>query len=139
MIQRLSGQLPSWARLTHPVLRYEIGKVQPPPRRVRLLRALGVVLLGMVLIVAGYLIATNLLTRPAGPSLTESINAVIFWPLLSIQLIARIAALSLTANAVQDEVRRQNWDNLRATSLGAELALRARWASVFYRLRGLLG
>src|SRR5215207_5456615 len=139
MIQRLSGQLPTWARSSHPVLRYELGKVQRPSRRVRLLRAFSVVMLGLLLVVGGYLAATGLLARPAGQSLTEIANAILFWPLLVIQVILRIGALMLTSSAVSDEVRRQNWDNLRATTAGAELALRARWAVVFYRLRGLLG
>jgi hypothetical protein len=139
MIRRLSAQLPIWARTTHPVLRYELGKVRPPSQRARFGRALVVVLVALLLGGGGYLIATGLLTHPAGTSLTETVNAIVFWPLLVIQFIARIAALTLTSNAVSDEVRRQNWDNLRATSLGAELALRARWASVFYRLRGILG
>lgn len=139
MIRRLSGQLPVWARSTHPVLRYELGKSPRPPLRVRLLRALGVVLLGIVLIVGGYLAATGFLTRAAGQSLTETVNAIVFWPLLVIQVLARIGALTLTSNAVSEEMRRQNWDNLRATPVGADLVLRARWALVFYRMRGVLG
>jgi hypothetical protein len=136
MIQRLSGQLPTWARPSHPVLRYELGKVQRASRRVRLLRAFGVVMLGLLLVVGGYLAATGLLARPAGQSLTEIANAILFWPLLVIQVILRIGALMFTSNAVSDEVRRQNWDNLRATTAGAELALRARWAVVFTGCEG---
>jgi hypothetical protein len=138
MIQRFAGQLPTWARPGHPVLRYELGKIQRPPARVRYVRALMVVLLGLLLVAGGYIAATSFLTQPAGQSLTESLNAIVFWPLLIVQIIAGFAALALTANAVSDEMRRQNWDNLRATTAGAELAMRARWASVFYRIRGLL-
>ena len=139
MMRNLAGQLPVWARPGHPMLRYELGKSRRPSLRGRLLRALGVVLLALLLVSGGYLIATGFLTHPAGQSATESLNAIVFWPLLVVQVITRIAALSLTSNAVGDEVRRQNWDNIRATPAGAELALRARWAGVFYRLRGLLG
>ncbi len=139
MMRYFAGQLPTWARPSHPVLRYELGKAQRPRLRVRLLRALGVVLLGVLLVLGGYLIATGFLSHPAGQSATESINAIVFWPLLVVQVLTRVLAVGLTSNAVGDEVRRQNWDNLRATPAGAELALRARWAGVFYRLRGLLG
>jgi hypothetical protein len=138
MIQRLTGQLPSWARTEHPVMRYELGKSLPPRRRARFLRALGVVLGGMLLLVVGYLVATHLLQHATGQNITESASAVLFWPLLAVQILTRIASLTLTASAVSDEMRRQNWDNLRATERGAELSMRARWAAVFYRLRGLL-
>ncbi|MFO7321782.1 MAG: hypothetical protein DIU68_008630 [Chloroflexota bacterium] len=139
MIRRMAGQLPAWARPEHPVLRYELGKSKRLSTRARLLRlaamAIGVILLG----VAGYLIATGLLTHPPGQSVTESIHAVMFWPLLAVQFLTGIAALTLTASTVADEIQRRNWDNLRSTALGAELALHARWAATFYRLRYLLG
>lgn len=138
MITRLSGQLPVWARPGHPVLRYELGKIQRPPLRVRLLRAFLIVLLGFILAGGGYFVATNFLTQPAGQSLTESANAIVYWPMLVVQVLAGFSALALTAGTVSEEIRRQNWDNLRATTAGAELTLRARWASVFYRIRGLL-
>ena len=109
------------------------------PWRARYARALGVVLGGGVLLLIGVLIATNLLRRPAGQTPVELINAVVFWPLLVLQLILSVAALTSTSNFVSDEMRRQNWDNLRATEHGAEMSMRARWVAVFYRLRGLVG
>ncbi len=139
MLQRLTRQLPLWARPEHPVLRYELGKVQRAPRRVRLLRALGIILLALALVVGSYVVATGFLTRPLGQSLTESLSAIVLYPLLILQVITRVAAVGLTANVVSEEARRQNWDNIRATPTGAELALRASWAAVFYRLRALLG
>jgi hypothetical protein len=42
-------------------------------------------------------------------------------------------------NTVSEQKRRMAWDNLRATEGGAGIALRAKWASVYYRLRLLLG
>ena len=45
----------------------------------------------------------------------------------------------LTVNTVSEQKRRMAWDNLRATEGGAGVALRAKWASVYYRLRLLLG
>jgi hypothetical protein len=136
MLQRITGPLPAWARRDHPVLRYEIGRRPPPARRARLLRAfVNIVGIG-VLILIGVLTATNLGTQPAGAHPTDILNNVLYIPLLAIQALLSIAALAQTAGAVGDEVRRQNWDNLRATPAGAELAFRARWAAAFYRLRG---
>jgi hypothetical protein len=139
MIQRLSAQLPLWMQSRHPVLRYELGKAQRVSRRTRLFRLFVVALVAALLMISGYIIATGFNSRPAGQSLTESINAVIFWPTLVLQVILGILAFALTGNAVDEEIRRNNWDNLRATIRGAELSLRTRWAAVFYRLRGLLG
>lgn len=139
MIQRFTGQLPTWARPDHPVLRYELGTVVRPSRKVRYARALGVIMLGGLLLLAGYFAATQWLRNPAGENHVEIVNNVLFWPLLVVQVLLRIVAVTLTSNTVADEIRRQNWDSLRATPFGAELAMRARWATVFYRLRGLLG
>jgi len=121
------------------MLRYELGKSPEPRRTIRLLRALGVVLLFGVLAGAGYLIATNMLTQPAGQTLVESLHYVAYFPLIFLQFAAGTAAFTMTADVVGEELRRQNWDNLRATANGAEIALRARWFAVFFRLRGLIG
>jgi hypothetical protein len=139
MIQRFTGQLPTWARPDHPVLRYELGTIARPSWRVRYARAAGVILIGALLLLGGYFAATQLLRSPAGENGVEIMNNVLFWPLLIVQILLRIVAVTLTSNTVADEIRRQNWDSLRATPFGAELAMRARWATVFYRLRGLLG
>lgn len=139
MIQRFTGQLPAWARPEHPVLRYELGSTARPSWKVRYARAFGVVVLGALLLMVGYFAATGLMRNPAGENPVEIMNNVLFWPLLVLQVLLRIVAVTLTSNTVADEIRRQNWDSLRATPFGAELAMRARWATVFYRLRGLLG
>jgi hypothetical protein len=138
MLQRLAIQLPEWARSDHPLLRYELGQIQQPSRRTRYLRAAAFWGLLIVLFWGGYAIATGFFQNAAGQSPTESAMAIFFWPTLVIQLILQIAALTLTVNTVSDQRRRQTWDNLRATEDGAGLALRARWATVYYRLRVLL-
>jgi hypothetical protein len=141
LIRRFGIQLPDWARREHPMLRYELARnsTRTLPKSRQYLRALGVVLLGLLLLAAGYLRATDLLRQPAGQNLTEEVLAVVFWPLLIVQVVLRIAALVLTGGVISEEKRRQSWDNLRATESGAALTLRTRWASIFYRLRGLLG
>jgi hypothetical protein len=135
MIRRLTTQLPPWARTSHPVLRYELGKQRQTTRTRRILNALVIVVGLAVLYGGGYLLATNFGQQAAGQNLTEEVANIVFWPTLILQVFLRIGALTLTAGAVSEEKRRQTWDNLRATQSGAELALRTRWAAVFYRLR----
>ncbi len=137
--QRFARQLPDWARRAHPALRYELGHEAPRPARSRYLRALLVVLAGLVLFGLGYLLATRFLTQDAGDNVLDALHRTLYSPALALQAVLIAAAFSLTIGKVAREVRRQNWDNVRATPDGADLALRARWAAVFYRLRGLLG
>ncbi|MCC6801550.1 MAG: hypothetical protein IT319_01600 [Anaerolineae bacterium] len=139
VVRLFIGQLPPWARRDHPVLRHELGAAERPPWRVRYGRAL-VVMLGLgTLLMIGLLTATGFLRRPAGQTTIETINAVLFWPVIALQLILTIAALASTSTFVSEEMRDQNWDSLRVTEHGAEMSMRARWVAVFYRLRGLLG
>lgn len=136
--QRLARQLPEWARRNHPALRYELGAPVKRPARARYLRAAGVVLALLLLGLAGYVIAVGLGTREAGSNPLEALQNTLYWPTLALQFILVAAAFSLTIGKVARETRRLNWDNFRATPDGADLTLRARWAAVFYRLRGLL-
>lgn len=139
MFQRLTAQLPDWARPTHPLLRQELNPSQPlPSRRVRLLRALSYVVVLLLLLAGGVLIATGLGQQEAGQNPLEGGHAILYWPLIVIQVGMQIGALMLTANTVSAERMRQTWDNLRATEKGAELAMQTRWAAVFYRLRGVM-
>lgn len=136
----LIGDLPAWMRRDHPVTRYELGVNQRRPLAARLLRALGVIVAGMVLVVIGILIATGLLTSSPGQTPVQIVNAILYFPTLALQLVVSAIAVTSTAGVIAEEQRRQNWDTLRATEGGAGLRLRARWsAAVFYRLRGLLG
>ncbi|MFN8378174.1 MAG: hypothetical protein U0452_05835 [Anaerolineae bacterium] len=136
--QRLAHQLPDWARRNHPALRYELGAPVKRSAQSRYLRALGLVIGLLVLGVAGYAIATGLGFREAGSNPLEALQNTLYWPTLILQLVLIAAAFSMTIGKVARETRRLNWDNFRATPDGADLTLRARWAAVFYRLRGLL-
>ncbi len=138
MIQRLAVQLPGWASRSHPILRYELSRAPRLSKRAQYFRALWIILLALGLASGGYLIATNFLRQPAGQNLTEQVLAVVFWPLLVVQVGMRISTILLTGGVISEEKRRQTWDNLRATEAGAELTLRTRWASVFYRMRPVL-
>lgn len=141
MMRLLSAQLPFWARPGNPVLRYELGKAQRSSARTRYLRALTIVIIGILVLLIGYVSAVEEVAPETLDTLplTEAMLTVLYWPVLVMQIVLVVGAITLTANTVDDEKRRQTWDNLRATESGAAMAFRARWASVFYRLRGLLG
>jgi hypothetical protein len=138
MLSRIFS-LPDWARPQHPVLRYVLGNIPQPSRRARVGRIILMVLLGVLLVLGGYILATGYLQNPLGTHFTDSLLAVVFRPTIVIQVIVSVAALGLTAGAVSEEQRRQTWDSLRSTREGIQLTLRARWIAVFYRLRGLIG
>lgn len=139
MLQRLGLQLPDWASPKHPHMRYELNQPSAASRRTRYIRAVGISFVIVLLFVGGYLLGTNFLQTVPGQSLTESMMAVLFWPTFGLQLLLSFAAMILTVNTISELKRRQAWDNLRATEGGTQIALRAKWASVYYRLRLLLG
>jgi hypothetical protein len=120
-------------------LRYVLGNIPQPSVRARAGRIFLLVLLGVLLVLGGYVLATEYLQSPLGQHLTDSLLAVVFRPMIVLQVVVSVAALSLTAGAVSEEQRRQTWDSLRSTREGIQLTLRARWIAVFYRLRGLIG
>lgn len=135
----LIGDLPDWAHPKNPLLRYQMMRSQPKTALIGRLRWLGWGLSVIVLVGAGYYIATNGLQVPAGENATQSIWQILVIPLIVIQVVMRVVALSIGANAIAEERRKQTWDNLRATENGAEMALRTRWVAVLYRLRGWIG
>jgi len=139
MLQRLGMELPEWAQAKHPHIRYELGQTTRSSRRLKYAQAIGYSLVVVVLFVGGYFVGTNFLQNVPGQSLTESAMAILFWPTFVLQIILQFAAMTLTVNTVSEQKRRMAWDNLRATEGGAGVALRAKWASVYYRLRLLLG
>jgi hypothetical protein len=135
MIEFLLGPLPDWAKEGHPFLRYELRARRP---RRRVLFWLGICMAILVLGAIGFLTATQFLAEPLSPNLTESANRLLYAPAFILQIIIILATYSLTSGAIGEAVRRQQWDSLRATELGAGLAIRTRWAAAFYRLRPLL-
>lgn len=140
MLQRFfSIQLPDWAQSKHPHVRYELGQSSQSVRRRNYMKAAGFSLIIVLLYFGGYLIGTNYLQSAPGQNLTESAIAILFWPTFALQLILQFAAMIMTINTVTEQRRRLAWDNLRATEGGAGLALRARWATIYYRLRVILG
>lgn len=126
-------QVPPWAHPQHPVMRTVMGYTS----RTKLTRRLLVVVLLLVItgasVAAGYVIA-NSTTENNEPT----INEILYWPLVAGQTIAMLLAIAMTTNAVTVERQKQTWDSLKLSLAGVGLTLRARWASVFYRLAWLL-
>lgn len=140
MLQRFfSIQLPDWAQSKHPHVRYELGQSSTTTRGRNYLRATLFSFVVVLLFVGGYVVGTNFLQSAPGQNVTESAMAVLFWPTFVIQLILQLAAMLMTVNTVTEQKRRLAWDNLRATEVGTGLTLRARWATIYYRLRIILG
>lgn len=140
MMKVIFGELPEWAKRSNPLLRYELvrseGSTEP---RARAMRIGGWALLLAMFGLGGYLYATEGLTRSFQMPYTLDIWRALFFPLLILQVIMRVAGLSMAMGAVTEERRRQTWDNLRSTEMGIELSLRTRWVSIlFYRLRPML-
>lgn len=139
MIKRIMGELPTWAKLEHPLLRYELSRQKPhETRSSRRWRVTSEVLLFVLLVLGGLIYATVFFTQPAGDNLTRGFWRVLFFPTLILQVILSLSAIYLSVEAVNGERRRQTWDNLRVTEVGAEMTLRTRFAAIFYRLRIVL-
>lgn len=139
MIRRLFGELPHWAKPQHPLLRYELYRTRGGESwTARIFRIASWVIFLTFLVMVGYGIATERFQTSAGFNPTEAIWRTLFIPLLGLQIVVRLMAISLGIGAISDERQRQTWDNMRATEHGAELTLRTRWVAMFYRMRGLM-
>lgn len=138
LLRKLFPALPVWTSAEHPLMRYQMGAPIPLSRRSRYLRALGVIIAVAALVGLGVLSATSLGTRDAGSYSVETINNILYTPLVLLQILLSVAALLVTVGTISREQQLQHWDNLRATPAGAELLLRTRWFSVFRRLQLML-
>ena len=134
-------QIPLWARPDNPVLRYTLqrfGRRRARRRAIRwLLRTLLALTLAGVLAFSyrAYQNGSALLVSRAN---TSALFAILYFPLLVAQLLTLIWALLLTSSMLPHEKQRGTWEPLKITSHGAEMAMRARWAAVFYQLRWAL-
>lgn len=134
MIEKIAySQLPYWARPNHPIMRSILGPFQRSGRLRGMLRFLiGVGLVALVLGL-GYVTA-----REDSGNDEPPLRDVLYGPLVGAQTIALVLALAMTANVIAVERQKQTWDSLKLTTVGASLSLRARWISVFFRLKWLL-
>lgn len=137
MIKRFFGEFPEWMQGDNPLLRYELFRHQDKAQSARGRIALWVFVLSF-LILGGYIFATNGLKSDLRLPYTYDIWRILIFPVLLIQIVMRIAGLSFGVGAVINERQRQTWDNLRATEHGTDIALRTRFVSVFYRLKGMI-
>lgn len=140
MIELILGRpIPNWVKRSNPVLDYHLRIAERISTRGRIIRFILITLLLLSVVIGNYLFVTDMMSRPAGQNPTQTLNALLFYPMVVVQTMLGIAALALTVGVVGEEQRYLTWDNLRATSSGAELIFRTRLAAVFYRLRGPLG
>lgn len=136
----LSAQLPDFARPAHPFMRYALlRRLRQSPFLLRLLRLVFVLAVAGLLVFTGWAIATNSGTSPLDtPNPLDSVFLVLYWPVVGVQLMLRIYALSTTVGVIFTESQRGTWDTLKVTTSGAHLLMKTRWAAVFYRLWGVL-
>lgn len=124
-------QVPYWAHPNHPVMRTILGRGSGLRRQ--LLQLVLVIVMAGAFVAAGAVFAAEQTSNESA-----TINEILYWPLIAGQTLAMVLALFMTANAVTVERQKQTWDSLKLSLVGVGLTLRARWASVFYRLGWLL-
>lgn len=89
---------------------------------------------------SGYLIASTMLqTNPFARPFSRWLMDMLYWPGFAWQLVLQVLVLALAIGTVGAARRRQTWDSVRVTPLGARLLMRHHWwALLFRRLRGSL-
>ncbi len=139
-LQRLFwDQFPDWMRPGDAVLRYVLQREQRHQARVT--RLLSRLILGATL---GGLLAISWLSyrmdSPVGMSepAGSAFFTVLYFPLVIVQFVVLLYAVFSAASLVSSERDRGTWEEFKITSHGAERIVRARWAAVFYQLRGSL-
>ncbi len=68
----------------------------------------------------------------------DALFAMLYFPLLLTQFFGGSAPLLLANAVIAHEEARGTWEAIKITGDGAALMLRARWAAIFVRLRGLV-
>lgn len=129
MISYLARQIPAWAHPSHPILQYELAHLRHAGSRQQQIIAIFLVMLGFGL--GGYLYAIN---TPAD-NITAFIWHALYFPLVFVQVLTSIVALSYGVASVGKSRSQNTWDALRTTESGTAFALRARWIAILYRLR----
>ncbi|MCU0495978.1 MAG: hypothetical protein MUF87_01350 [Anaerolineae bacterium] len=132
---RILNQLPEEARPNAPALRYVMGNYAKRARQILWLQ----LVVGIALVIGVGVIGGRLLSQDQGlPASAILMNALYPAAVLG-QILMSVFMLMMTMGVINEEKRRQTWDNLRATDTGTQITLRARWfAAVFYRLFLLL-
>ncbi|TVR22011.1 MAG: hypothetical protein EA396_06870 [Anaerolineaceae bacterium] len=139
MIQRLLGTMPAWATSDHPVLRSH-REAKRGKSGGRYTRIAGALLSLVILSFIGYGAASDFFTHdPLDLPISEMLTRGLLYPVYMVQIVMVGVVLMSTIGMIGHYQRRGLWDTVRATSHGAGLTLRTRWAHLlFYRLRGSL-
>jgi hypothetical protein len=121
-------------------MRYVLSNAGKRPTRVtQAIRVLLAVVLLIGLGVLGWEVATGFGNAPLDTANNQDkVFLILYWPLVVVQLLTRLFALGSTSGVIKAEVEHGTWDTLKNTTSGAGLAMRTRWAAVFYRLRWFL-
>jgi len=128
------GTLPSQIHPDDPTMRYLLGAERRQTRR----SAAGQFIVALLLIVAAWFVI-GAISFNDGASLSEQALALLILPAIVVQSVLSASVFVISAGAIASEKRRGTWTDLRATSEGVGLVLRAHWGTtVFYRLRGLM-
>ncbi len=135
----IAARLPDWARRDHPALRYVL---QHGPRH-RVWARRWLLWPCMVIITLGLAAVSEVIANRGAPlGLQHPAASTWFAPLyiatVILQLVSILLALILPSALILGERQRSRWDALKVTPFGGALVLRARWAAVFYELRGPL-
>jgi hypothetical protein len=134
VIGRAAGWLTRWRDLlpADPLPGRVIAESQQHPRY--LLTTLG----WLAFFGVGYLIASNMLqTNPFARPFNRWLLDILYIPAVVLQIALQIVVLTQAISTVSDAKRRQTWDSVRMTPLGAGLLLRRRWwALLFDQRRG---
>src|SRR5260221_11299313 len=114
MLQRFYAQLPDFARPNHPLMRYALLREgRRLTRRTQLMRTGLAILLLLLLVVPGWQIATQLGQNSVdAANIIGKIYLVLYWPLVIVQLIARLFAISSTSGVIANEVQHGTWNKL---------------------------
>ena len=145
-LQALCMLLPAWARPTNPVLQYIIRRERR--RQKTAVRAIGF-LLALATVGATFTISYFLYARGQLVGLSTNgesgLYTVVYLPLLLLQFSvvmsgsSLVMSLGLTSPMTPLNRQRETWEIVKVTPYGAELAVRSRWAGVYYYVAWMLG
>jgi hypothetical protein len=133
----LYAQLPEWAQPSQAVLRYVLHR-RSRRHGWRLLGRSGGVVAIVGLVTISWLAYHVHSPLAVGDSCGSALLAVLYFPMLILQLVLLMLALLGVSDAVTTEEQRGAWELFRVTSHGAEKLVLGHWVAVFYQMRSLL-
>jgi ABC-type transport system involved in cytochrome c biogenesis permease component len=134
--QTLYAQLPEWAQPRQAVLRYVLHR-RSLRRGWGLLGRSGGVAAIVGLVMISWLAYRAHSPLAVGDSCGSALLAVLYFPMLILQVVLLMLALLGVSDAVTTEQQRGTWELFRVTSHGTEKLVLTRWVAVFYQMRFL--